>query len=413
VSTLRRSEKTEILEKARKILKQPMCDNCLGRQFAQLLHGYSDEKRGKILRTTVAMSIDREDYDTSKLEASNFFGYNFHNLEFVAKKKKKCSLCNNFFENLDAWTDKIIKKTKNLQFKTFLVGTKLSFDLVRREEDLWERVGIDYCEPMKAEINREIGKLVEKRLKVRCNLKSPDINFIIDIPSRKIVIEVKPLFIYGEYQKLVRGIPQTKWPSGKYKTSVEQIIAKPFMLATKGKAHKFHGLGREDIDARCLAWRPFVLEIIEPRNRDIDLKIAKKIKKTVRVRKIRLSDIVEVRKIKETRVDKTYRGFVFCKKPIERRDLRKLSALVGEIRQRTPKRVLHRRADRMRKRKVKEIRTRFINKRSFELIVRGEAGLYIKELVDGDDGRTRPSVSSLLGFDCSCKNLDVMKIHTK
>ena len=256
--------------------------------------------------------------------------------------------------------------------------------------------------------------MLEKKLNVKCNLKNPDINFILDIPSKKITVEINPLFIYGEYQKLVRGIPQTKWPSGKYKTSVEQIIAKPFMLATKGKAHKFHGLGREDIDARCLDWRPFVFEIIEPRNRDINLnKIAKKIKKSVKVKNLKYSDIVEVRKIKETRVDKTYRVSVACEKDIKRRDLRGLSVLVGEIRQRTPKRVLHRRADRMRKRRVKEIRTRFINKGNFELVVRGEAGLYIKELVDGDDGRTRPSISYLLGFGCSCKNLDVVKIHIK
>ena len=403
----------DILEKAKKILRKPICNNCLGRQFAQLLHGYSDEERGKIVRTAVAMSIDKEDYKDN-IDMSNFADFAFHNLETEAKKKKKCSLCGDFFDNLDVWIDKIIKKSKNIQFKTFLVGTRLSFDLVRKEEDLWENIGIDYCEPLKAEINREIGKLVEKMLKKRCDIKNPDIIFILDITSKKVTADINPLFIYGEYQKMVRGIPQTRWPSGKYKTSVEQIIAKPFMLTTNGKNHKFHGHGREDIDARCLAWRPFVLEILKPEKRDIDLKkTAKRISKGIRVRKLRYSEIAEVRKIKESRVDKTYRVSVVCEKAIEKKDLRKLSALVGEIRQRTPKRVLHRRADRMRKRKVKKIRTRFINKKNFELFVKGEAGLYIKELVNSDNGRTRPSVSSILGIPCSCRNLDVVKIHLK
>jgi len=278
----------EILKKAYKILNQPVCDHCLGRQFAQLLHGYSNEERGKIIRKAVAMSIDKEMdvTDMSRFDVSNFVNLKFHNLELAAKKKKKCFLCFDFFKNLDIWVDKIAK-IKKIQFKTFLIGTRLSFDLIRREEDLWEGVGIEYCEPLKAEINREIGKLVEKRLKLRCDLKNPDINFIIDIPSKKIIAEVNPLFIYGEYQKLVRGIPQTKWPSGKYKTSVEQIIARPFMLATRGKNHKFHGLGREDIDARCLAWRPFVLEIIEPKNRQIDLKkMAKRLTDELPVKRI-------------------------------------------------------------------------------------------------------------------------------
>ena len=39
-----------------------------------------------------------------------------------------------------------------------------------------------------------------------------------------------------------------------------------------GKEHFFHGMGREDIDALCLGeGRPFVLELSEPRIRDIDL----------------------------------------------------------------------------------------------------------------------------------------------
>ncbi len=401
----------DILKKAQKILSQPVCDHCLGRQFAQLLHGYSNEERGKIIRTAVAMSIDKE--EASLPDMSNFAGFNFHNLDAKVTKKKKCSLCNNFFESLDTWVDRIAK-AKKIQFRTFLIGTRLSSELVRKEEDLWERTGIEYCEPIKAEINRETGKLVEKRLGLRCNLKRPDVNFILDISSKKVTADINPLFIYGEYQKLVRGIPQTKWPSGKYKTSVEQIIAKPVMKATRGSGHKFHGLGREDIDARCLAWRPFVLEIIEPKIRQVDLKkAAKKIKKSIRVRKLRHSDITEVRKIKEARLDKTYTCQVVCEKPIVKRELRKLSGLVGEIRQRTPKRVLHRRADKLRKRRVRRITTRIISKKAFRLTVKGEAGLYIKELVNGDDSRTRPSVSSLLGIGCACKNLDVVKIHTK
>jgi tRNA pseudouridine synthase 10 len=401
----------DILKKAQKILSQPICDHCLGRQFAQLLHGYGNVERGKIIRAAVAMSIDKD--EEPLLDMSNFTGFKFHNLEAKVPKKKKCSLCNNFFESLDSWVDRIAR-AKKAQFKTFLVGTRLSSDLVRKEEDLWEKAGIDYCEPIKAEINRETGKLVEKRLGLRCDLKRPDVNFILDIPSKKVITDINPIFIYGEYQKLIRGIPQTRWPSGKYKTSVEQIIAKPFMKTTRGSGHKFHGLGREDIDARCLAWRPFVLEILEPKIRQVDMKkAAKKIKKTIKVRKLRHSDIIEVRKIKETRVDKTYTCKVVCKKSLEKKDLRKLSDLACEIRQKTPRRVLHRRADKLRKRKVRKIITRMISKRIFRLTVKGEAGLYIKELVDGDEGRTRPNISSLLGISCACKDLDVVKIHIK
>ncbi len=407
-----------LLEKAQKILAQPVCDHCLGRQFAQLLHGYTNEERGKILRTIVAMSIDKskeekkEENSSAAFDMSNFSGFYFHNLEFDKNiRQKTCTVCNGFFGDTDKWLKKIEKACSKCEIKTFLVGTKLPFETIENEEALWERVGIDFCEPIKAEINREVGKLVEKKLKLRYDPKKPSANIIINLADNKIDVEINPLFIYGRYQKLKRGIPQTKWPSGKYKTSVEQIIAKPFMRATRAEAHKLHGCGREDIDARCLGWRPFVLELIKPKKRDINLsRLAKKIPAAVKVRNLRLSGIGEVRRIKEAKVDKTYRMTVKCEKKIGKSDLDKLK-LIKAIRQRTPQRVLHRRSDRARRRTVRSVKARKINPREFELIVRCESGLYVKELVSGDDGRTEPSVSQILGANCSCTNLDVIKIH--
>ncbi len=183
------------------------------------------------------------------------------------------------------------------------------------------------------------------------------------------------------------------------------------MPATRGSAHKFHGLGREDIDARCLGWRPFVLEVLSPRRRKMEIKkLAKKIGRGVKVRNMRLSDIAEVRSIKEFRAEKTYRALVACEKPVTKKDLKKLGQL-KLISQKTPERVLHRRADKYRKRGVRSVKTKMLSGKKFLMEIRGEAGLYIKELVSGDSGRTQPSVSQLLGMKCECKELDVIKIH--
>lgn len=399
-----------VLEKAHKIMDKPVCDHCLGRQFAQLLSGYGNEERGKLIRTIAAMSLDREELPKDT-DMSNFHGLRFHSLEAAIPAGKKCSVCGDLFLGLKKWVDKIRAAAKKYEFSTFLMGTKLSLDLIEKEEALWERVGIDYCEPLKAELNRELGKLVEKALGVRFDGKKPDVNIIADFNSAKVSVEINPIFIYGEYQKLVRGIPQTRWPSGKYRNSVEQIIAKPFMRATKGRSHKLHGMGREDIDARCLGWRPFVLEILAPRKRKLDIKkLAKKIDGKVRVRNMRASDIQEVRKIKEARAEKTYRVVVLCERPVKKSDLKKLYSL-RLISQKTPERVLHRRADRYRKRNIKSLKAKLVSSRKFILVVRSDAGLYIKELVSGDSGRTEPSVSGLLGMECRCKELDVIAIH--
>ncbi|MBI4015008.1 MAG: tRNA pseudouridine(54/55) synthase Pus10 [Candidatus Aenigmarchaeota archaeon] len=397
------------MEKARKILKQPVCDNCLGRQFSRLLSGYTNEERGKTIRNAMAMEVDASS-SLNELDASNFAPCGLRNVK--AREAKECSICRGVFARLGSYAKAAVTKAKRIEYSTFLVGTRPSSQVLYSEEALWESTGIDFCEPIKGEINRETGKLIEKLSGKKFSPKG-DVIFLIDMESGRVSVSIAPVFIYGEYQKLKRGIPQTKWPSGKYKTSVEQIIAKPYMAATRSKAHKLHGAGREDIDARCLAWRPFVLELLDAKKRNIDVnKLAKRIGKEVRVRNLRFSDIAEVRAIKEMRLDKTYRAKVKCDKPIKRAALKKLSVL-SAISQKTPKRVLHRRADLLRRRAVKSVKTRFINSRTFELIVRGESGLYIKELISGDDGRTKPSVSELLGVPCRCTELDVIGVHMK
>ncbi|HIH65546.1 MAG TPA: tRNA pseudouridine(54/55) synthase Pus10, partial [Methanothermobacter thermautotrophicus] len=79
------------------------------------------------------------------------------------------------------------------------------------------------------------------------------------------------------------------------------------------------------------------------------------------------------------------------------------------IKQRTPVRVSHRRADRVRERRVLEISWNWLDG-CLELIIKGEGGLYIKELISGDSGRTEPSVSSVLGVPARCVALDVLEV---
>ena len=323
-------------------------------------------------------------------------------------------MCNSFFANIDKIVDKVARKVKGLEFSTFLVGTKVSKKLLDNEEKLWEKVGIEYCEPIKAEINREVGKRLEKKLKKKAELKKPEISILIDLENNKIDARINSVLIFGYYSKLKRGMPQCRWGTPKkYKTSVEQIIAKPFMPMTRAKDHKFHGAGREDIDALCLGWRSFVLELVEPRKRKLDLKqAASMINKTkkVKVRGLKISSKDVIRKIKSARPDKTYRAVVKLKKKIPKNDMKKLRKLKGEIRQRTPERVLHRRAELQRKREVKSISWKQLGLKKLELKVKGTAGLYIKELVSGDKGRTSPSVAELLGTDAVCRQLDVVRI---
>lgn len=375
----------KILRAAKRIAKKTkLCNNCFGRQFARVSTGMTNQKRGEILRELLG-----------------------------GKEPKKCSACGGLLQALQPWAVKAEKKLKGIEFSSFLVGSKLSSELIEKEEELWESVGIEHCEPIKSELNRELGKLLYKKLKKDVDEKFPDVIVLMNLQKNSIEIQIASLFVYGKYKKLVRGIPQTKWDT--YPITVEGIIAKPFMKASDAEAHALHAAGREDVDARCLDWRPFVFEMVSPKKRNLALKeMEKEINKSKKanVTCLRPSSKEEVRKVKAIRPDKTYRVLVTFKKNIKEEDIASLKKLVGEIRQQTPIRVAHRRADLLRKRYVKKITSKKLSSRKVVLEIRGEAGLYIKELVTGDSGRTSPSVAELMG-PAEVKELDVIAIHLR
>jgi tRNA pseudouridine synthase 10 len=421
----------KVEEKAIEILEQPVCNSCLGRQFGSLLSGFSNEQRGKTIRQYIAFLIDSG--EKIDVDWSNFYGIKFRNVKIKPEKPEKCELCKNFFlEQIDATAKKIVEKLKGIEFDTFLIGSVVSHDLLKAEEEMWNKIGIEHCEPIKSEINRELGKRIERLTRKKFKAKNSDVTAVIDLNTGRIRTEIRSLYVFGKYQKLARGMPQAKWVclrcggkgctyckgAGKlYKTSVQEIIEKPLLKATKSKRSRFSGAGREDIDARCLDWRPFVLELVKPVKRKIELKkLEKQINRSekVKVRGLKFADKEMIRKLKFEKIDKTYLATVEFGKAIDRKKLKELKKLTKEpIMQKTPLRVVHRRADKYRKRSIKKIFWKLLGRKKLQLTIRGETGLYIKELITGDEGRTKPNVSELLGNKVKKISLDVVKIHTK
>jgi len=87
------------------------------------------------------------------------------------------------------------------------------------------------------------------------------------------------------------------------------------------------------------------------------------------------------------------------------------------LEQRTPKRVAHRRADLIRKKKVIETHDFHVELNESKQIegqmsLRCESGTYVKEAVHGDGGFTQPSIASLLKAKCEVIWLDVAEIHS-
>jgi tRNA pseudouridine synthase 10 len=80
------------------------------------------------------------------------------------------------------------------------------------------------------------------------------------------------------------------------------------------------------------------------------------------------------------------------------------------IRQETPQRVLKRRADRVRPKRILELDATLVGPCELELRLLTEAGTYVKELVSGDGGRTEPSIAGFLGVPTTVAELDVVDV---
>ncbi|MCD6370177.1 MAG: tRNA pseudouridine(54/55) synthase Pus10 [Thermoplasmata archaeon] len=373
------------------IAKLKLCDHCLGRIYGLRGHGLSNEERGRAIRILYAME---------------------NNVNIEELYPQKCDLCGGIFEKVEEYAQYAAEKVKEYEFSTFLIGSKFSDDILKREKELQEKYGGE-GESIGREFNREVGKRFMKLTGKEADLKSPDIAIIIDTRYDSVELEIKPLLIYGRYRKLVRGIPQTKWPSGKYKESVEEIIAKPVMELSKGEEHLLHGMGREDIDARMLGnGRPFILEIRRPRKRNVELKeIQRRVNSSgkVEIFDLRFASRDEIAKIKNANVRKRYRVGIETN-ATEEEIKNALKEIIGKIKQRTPLRVKHRRADKIRIREIFE--ARLVEKRGEEYVIEilAESGAYIKELMHGDEGRTMPNLAEKLGKEVKVKWLDVIEI---
>jgi tRNA pseudouridine synthase 10 len=392
----------EVENIAEKLSKRVLCDSCLGRLFSRLGHGLDNGTRGRIVRA--------------------HFGWT---------EKENCDVCRGLIKEIPKFSELVTSKLIPYEFNSFLVGSRVEPSVSEAEESLWVELGTQHAEPIKSEINREVGMILEAKLDKPVDFNKPDIVTIIDTAYDNVELQIAPLLIYGRYKKLVRGIPQTRWPCrwcmGKgcekcgfkgrmYGKSVEEIVAVEVMKYSEGDEHAFHGMGREDIDVRMLGnGRPFVLEVRNPVKRTFDLgAVEDSINKgcEVHVSELRPSSSEEVVELKSAKPVKTYRVLArFKPTAVEEKFKMVVGAFKGrEIDQRTPIRVAHRRADKVRKRKILDIEIKRLFDDMAELEVTAEAGTYIKELVHGDEGRTSPSVAEMLDAKSEVLEVDVIRI---
>jgi tRNA pseudouridine synthase 10 len=436
----------ELLKKAQEMLEaHPLCDHCLGRQFALLGYGLADQKRGetvKLLMTMknhqLALSGKKAGFSNLRILASNgsfeMAAEILRNMRKRPRKKRECYLCQGLFKSVDALVGNALEALEAYEYTTFLVGIELPTVVEEREDEFKARFEVGYGESMRNEFSRDIGKKIAVATNKLAEYKKPDVVVLVRPFTGEIIIQSNPFYVRGAYKKLVRDIPQSKWfcrscrgegcpkcnGTGKmYQESVEELIAGPLLEKTGGEDVAFHAAGREDVDARMLGTgRPFIMEVKRPIRRFIDLQslaevINEQARGKVELLNLRSASKDDVKRLKRGEgSSKMYKVLIDFDRDVSDEELETVTKTLtkASIRQQTPLRVLHRRADLVREKYIYEAHIKRLAPNRAEMKIRCQGGLYIKELVSSDEGRTVPSVASIINAEAKPLELDVLKV---
>ena len=249
------------------LVRQGTCDACLGRVGGKRTYGQSLEDAGQGIRASV---VEQDSH-----------------LANVREDEPLCPFCENLFEEVDLLADIIFDAIEPYDVSRLQLGARFPKDQIEAEEKLRKRLGAGGSDPLKSSLVEEIGKRLKDRLEgVTLVNDKPDVLALIDVLTLTVELDVRAVYVYGRYRKLERGIPQTRWPCRackgrgcercnytglQYEKSVQDLVGNPMLEIFQGTEHAFHGMGREDIDVRCLGrGRPFVLEVKEPKKRSFN-----------------------------------------------------------------------------------------------------------------------------------------------
>jgi tRNA pseudouridine synthase 10 len=318
--------------------------------------------------------------------------------------------------------ERVVEKARGYEFRTFVIGFERPDEYDRPQHEEAYR-GLKVC----------LGLELERKFPgTRPDFLHPDLR--IEVAGHDLRVRPSPIFIGGRYRKHSRNIPASRWTHHRCRgrgcsscshtgtlcgPSIEELIAAPLLDLSGGDRVLFHALGREDMDARTLGdGRPFVVEVHHPRRRTLPLdevlrRFEERAGDLAEVHSLVLTDREAARSVKKAAAEKTYRAWIDAAGPIRSSAPADVACLGGaSIEQLSPARVMHRRG-RGTRRVRRILESSWLGKVDGQFVweARVESGTYVKELVSGDDGRTRPSIAELLGVPCTCAALDVLDVH--
>jgi len=283
-----------ILKTAMKILRMyALCDSCLGRQFAMLGYKLTNRDRGRSIKITLLMDAEASNnIDTIQVlssmgmlpEASAVL----QRRGMLHHEQQVCFVCGGVFDRLQEIASRIVDKVLGYEFNSFILGVVIPGWISEREDRVRLISGSTYCENIKSELSRELGKLLVSMLKARFDPVKPDLNIVIDPFSMIVEVFPTPIYIAGRFRKFRAGFPirsklcrvcmgrgcDSCGGLGIREVSVEYALMKVAMDLYGCESVKLHLQIDDGRDRVVLGLgRSFVLEVRKPKRRSIDLTI--------------------------------------------------------------------------------------------------------------------------------------------
>lgn len=379
----------EHLLNAKKILNEyTLCDYCLGRLFAKKISVSSHQLLGKKIKKIL------------------------HD-----KSTKRCSICKDIIPNLPPIVERMLEKSSEYEFSTFVVGAILRPSIIDRDDNLRSKFRLQGIDSVKTSITQQLAKRIAKKSKTKIDFLYPDLTFTFNFKTDSCELQSRNLIFQGRYLKKSRGLPQKQTSctnckgKGCYKcsyhgitefSSVEGKITKFLFEKFQGKQTKISWIGGEDKNSLVLGnGRPFFAKLLNPKKRKT--RLAKK----YIIDEIEIHSLKIISKIPRQAIPfkSTIELSVATEKILDQKSLEPLKSLI-----KTPI-AIYEKPNKRNQKSITNIKFKKSSPRSFSLRIIAEGGLPVKRFVEGN--KIYPNLSELIGNKCECREFDFHNISLK
>lgn len=362
-----------------------LCEQCIGRLFAKKMGFKSNQLLGKKIKN-----------------------------HLHSKPSKNCYICKKILSNLQPVINKMLEKSFDYKFSSFVVGAILKPSVTDRDDLIRSKFKLQGIDSVKTAITKELSKKFAKKTKKKIDYLYPDLTLTFNFKDGSCELQTRTLIFSGRYVKKNRGLPQKQPPCSNCKgkgclqcdshgfskfTSVEGKISKFLFDKFSGTQTKITWFGGEDKNSLVLGnGRPFFAKLFNPKKR------ITRLQKKYALDEIEIHNLKIISKLPKLVIPfkSTIELSVLTEKNLPKKDLELLKTLKD-----SPITVFDK-PNKKNQKSIYKIKLIKSSIKSFSFKITADGGLPIKRFVEGNN--VNPNLSDLLGTKCRCKEFDFHKV---